>query len=82
MQLISLDPLVLTKDVEYFGIQLTVLERVDYIATDENGDVYGYENHPTQKERWEWGSNCDPIWYKIGTVDLDGIEWFNTCKSV
>lgn len=72
-----------TKTVDYFGIQLNVINSHKTIATDANGWVHSYEDSP-KLEGFCWLSENDK--YSFGTpvavVDLDGLDWRETLKEI
>jgi hypothetical protein len=81
MKLLTLVDVPLTKDVYYFDILLTVVNTITHIATDEDGCMYGYDNHPYQKEK-RFDCEYEEICVFLGTVDLDGLLWFNSVVEV
>ena len=70
-----------TKKVEYFGLGICVPIWVSYIATDEDGDVYGLSHEPSiYKDFWR---RDDSDFYNsmevcVAEVDLEGLDWKDT----
>ena len=70
-----------TKEVEYFSLTLTVPKTVNYIATDEDGDVYGLSHKPhIYRNFWRRDDsdfyNSIEVW--VATVDLEGMDFKDT----
>lgn len=70
-----------TKTVDYFGLQLTVPLFINFIATDSDGEVYGYENKPYDDVYWEPDGDNDLDYYIIATVNLHGLDWRETLRK-
>lgn len=70
-----------TKTVDYFGLQLTVPLFINFIATDSDGEVYGYEIKPSDDVYWEPNGNNDLDYYIIATVNLHGLDWRETLRK-
>lgn len=69
----------LSNQVNYFGIELTVPNDVRYIATDSDGCVYGYYVEPNLGGRC-WNVYDDAV--SLATVDLVGTDWRATLRVV
>ncbi|MGV8004275.1 hypothetical protein QPK14_21285 [Photorhabdus temperata subsp. temperata] len=71
-----------TKTVDYFGIQLTVLGSVEYLATDEDGLVCAYDECP-RKDLCAWlASRDNPFYTPVAIVDLEDMDWKDTLVQV
>lgn len=69
-------------NITYYGLELQVPNRANYVAVDENGDVMWYENKPFSDE-------YEGIWITnegqsgdVCRVDLEGENWMNTLVEV
>lgn len=72
----------LSKEVDYFGIKLTVPSDVMCIATDSEGLVYGYYNKPKLTDRyWNVSDMYDHV-VSLATVELEGTDWRETLRFV
>jgi hypothetical protein len=74
------------KIVKYFTSQLTVPTWVTYIATDSNGNVFGYRHKPVVSSNgpeWVYGIQRDAqtLSISIGHVKFRG-EWKDSLKKV
>lgn len=66
------------KDVEYFGMTLTIRSNHHFIATDENGDVYSFRTAPIIRDNC-WVANYSNTDYDLtATVDLEGMDFRDT----
>ncbi|NHB87842.1 hypothetical protein [Photorhabdus tasmaniensis] len=71
-----------TKNVDYFGIQLTVLRLVEYLATDEDGLIYAYREEP-KLDDWAWlASKFDSFCMPVAIVDLENVDWKDTLIQI
>lgn len=81
-----LSQVVHTKDVNFCGVTLTVPSRVDYLAADKDGKVWGYEAIPPElSHRFDRWLPADPGAYEydeIADVDLEGSDWTQTLTEV
>lgn len=69
------------KTVNYFGLSLTVPKNIDYIATNSNGNVYGYFREPERCSEF-WDSHYDGFPKVIlATVNLHGLDWKETLRE-
>lgn len=74
-----------TKPVKYFGLYLNVPYTANYIATDEDGMVWCYDNKP---EINKFYSDCwtyrgyDNNFIEIAEVDLEGMDWKDTLMEI
>ncbi|WGL99111.1 hypothetical protein QE177_04300 [Arsenophonus sp. aPb] len=71
-----------TKDVNYFGIELTVDADINFLATDDDGCVFGYLQMPKYDcvaKVWvpNRGQPCP-----VAIVDLDNKDGKNTLVEV
>lgn len=61
--------------VVYRGLKLSVSTNVNYIATDESGNIYGYQDSPIfNKETGCWGNDLDwvePLIYEGSNKDYE-----------
>lgn len=71
----------LSKEVDYFGIKLTVPSDLMYIATDADGLVYGYFDEPTINLALWWRSWSDNS-ITLATVELGDTDWRETLRFV
>lgn len=72
-----------TKQVNYFGIELTVDADVDFLATDKDGYIYAYYNKPgaiSKSEFWVQKESFMP--HPIAKVDLGDKDWKETLVEV
>jgi len=65
-----------TKNIRYFGIDMTVRESVKFLATDEDGEVYGFDMKPTTKATF-WHVS-EYAYDFVADVDLEGMDWKDT----
>lgn len=71
-----------TKTVDYYGVALNVPGDVSYLATDANGWVWGYIIEPYRIDsRWQ-NADSGLSMYRIAAVELEGIDWWDTCVTV
>lgn len=81
-----LSQVVHTKDVNFFGVTLTIPDCVDYLACDKNGTVWGYEelspNISHRHGKWFAQDVEDYDYYEIAHVDLEGLDWTQTLIEV
>ncbi len=72
-----------TKPVVYFDITLNVDKRVEWLATDENGEVYGYWHDVPEYHDDEWDNGYDyGVTDVICCVDLEGMDWKETLMEI
>ncbi|WP_387468510.1 hypothetical protein [Photorhabdus sp. RM323S] len=78
------------KVVTYFEIEIIVPAFVNYIAADENGELWGYNRKPM------WDSLCNRGWWgfdddeeeegvyclEIGKVEFEGECWKDSLEYV
>lgn len=81
-----LSQVVHTKDVDFFGVTLTIPSRIDYLACDKDGRVWGYDTIPPEiSHRFDRWLPADPETFEydeIAEVDLEGLDWTQTLKEV
>lgn len=81
-----LSQVVHTKDVNFFGVTLTVPDCVDYLACDKDGTVWGYEAVPPnisfEHDGWFAQDPEDYEYYEIALVYLEGTDWTKTLIKV
>lgn len=70
-----------TKTVDYFGLQLIVPHSINFIATDSDGEIYGFKNEPSAIGYWEPDDDDGQDWYMIATVNLHGLDWRETLRK-
>jgi hypothetical protein len=72
--------------VNYFGIELLVPERINYLATDKDGEVWAFSEEPvcyvSPYEEWvipQFGvlSRGQEL---VAKVDLKSVAWNHTLK--
>ena len=60
------------KSFNYFGINLKLPNRIKYIATDSDGEVYGYYRTPYNDSN-SWGTaDEDDVYLFLGTIEFKG----------
>ena len=62
------------KDVDYFGITCKINRITDWLATDDNGELYGYQYEPffdPYLKEWQ-SSDTDDIVIFMGNVEYTG----------
>lgn len=70
------------KRVEYFGIPLTIYDDIRWLATDENGSLYGYDWKPIlSDDEWLPRNSASNAFY-IGNADLEGMDWEKTLLEI
>lgn len=63
----------LNRSVTYHGIPLLVPEHINFITTDDDGTVHGWELIPTYSPYYaEWVSRCCER-LALASVELDGM---------
>lgn len=77
----TLVSLIKMKTVDYFGLSLDVPYYIDFIATDSDGEIYGYKDEPDIDSYWEPSDGEGQDWYKIGVVNLHGLDWKETLRK-
>ncbi len=71
-----------TKQVNYFGIELTVDADINFLATDQDGYVFGYYLKPLLEHiNCFWLPKRIPS-YSIAKVDLGDKDWKDTLVEV
>jgi hypothetical protein len=75
------------KTVGYYGIQFNIDSKFNYIATDEDGFVFAYENEPhinmALKDCWMYNAiDYNGGYALIGLVDLEGLYFGDTLKGI
>ncbi len=71
------------KKIDYFGVELTIDGRTNFVATDDDGEVYQYLIRPNfDKYMGVWGSNNPNEVVRLCAVDLDGMDWKETLMEV
>lgn len=71
-----------TKQVDYFGIELTVDADINFLAVDHDGLVYGYLQRPTYDCVAKlWVPNGEQP-CPVAIVDLDNKDSKNTLVEV
>lgn len=62
--------------VYYFGSKFDVPEFVNYIATNKDGGIFGYEREPVRGRRGEWENINGGNTLQVGIAELsDPLEW-------
>jgi hypothetical protein len=71
------------KPVLYYGTLFTVPKNINYMATDKDGNVFGYYSKPTKLgadvNMWINNDYCDAV--KIGVVEFEG-DWRQSLQQV
>jgi hypothetical protein len=70
------------KIVLYYGVSYTVTDSVNYMATDKDGNVFGYYSKPklgADVNMWVNVDYCDAV--KIGVVEFEG-DWRQSLHQV
>ncbi len=75
------------KPVEYFGHRITVPIWVVWLATDADGELYGYKHEPylpANSVENNWLRVFDPAEKRcfVATVELQGTDWRDTKVKV
>jgi len=65
------------KQVNYFGITLSVPSWSNYLATDSDGEVWAFCNKP-KAEGKDWVLSRGIEAEHVANVDLEGEDWKNT----
>lgn len=73
---------VVLKTVDYFGIPLTIYDEIMWLATDENGRIYGYTVKPALSDNVWLAKNLASDWFYIGNVDLEDLDWKDTLLKI
>lgn len=72
-----------TKQVDYFGIELTVDADINFLATDDDGFVYVYAFKPEYSLALKaWVSKGIYAPHPIAKVDLGDKDWKETLVEV
>ncbi|MFS1562644.1 MAG: hypothetical protein ACL7AX_02530 [Candidatus Arsenophonus phytopathogenicus] len=72
-----------TKQVNYFGIELTVDADINFLATDDYGFVYGYIFKPRYSRVTKvWASKGVYVPGPVAKVDLGDKDWKKTRVEV
>uniref|UniRef100_A0A3B0M1S5 Uncharacterized protein n=1 Tax=Arsenophonus endosymbiont of Trialeurodes vaporariorum TaxID=235567 RepID=A0A3B0M1S5_9GAMM len=74
-----------TQQVDYFGIELTVDADVNFIASDDDGFVYGYVFRPEySRVQKVWASEDEGghVPHPVAKVDLGDKDWKETLVEV
>lgn len=77
MKIVKLD---LKEEVYYYGIKFQLPYWIRYLAVDKNGSLYGYMDYPLLYDS-SWSALSGNV-IRIGTVDLEGINWEETLVCV
>ena len=62
-----------TKLFDYFGLPLSIPDEIQWLATDEDGTLYGYFNEPYCTDQGFW-DNYDDEKVKIAKIQIIG-DW-------
>ena len=65
------------REVEYFGVKISIPAGIIFVATDASGHVYGYENPPAfspNNNDWRDEEANDDEGYFLGAVDPISAE--------
>ena len=72
-----------TKTVEYFGLTLYVPRWANYLACDEDGELWAYQDIPNYSEGLiSYFESYDGNIEKIADVDLEGLAAKNSLKEI
>ncbi|HGJ5869258.1 hypothetical protein [Arsenophonus nasoniae] len=72
-----------TKQVDYFGIELTVDADINFLAADDDGFVYGYAFKPEYSlalKAWVSKGGYEP--YPVAKVNLGDKDWKETLVEI
>jgi len=68
------------KKINYFGIELYIYHEVEYLTTDQDGEVTAHYDKPVCcHELYYWHSENE--WH-ICNVDLEGMDWKETLMEL
>lgn len=70
------------KTVDYFGIELTIDNKLHYLATTNIGDVIASNNPLVLDPKCGWLSEWEDFTEIVATVDLEGMDWKDTLVEV
>ncbi|HGJ5863970.1 hypothetical protein QE197_11930 [Arsenophonus nasoniae] len=72
------------KQVDYFGIELTVDAGVNFLAADDEGFVYGYFHKPIiYSTEGIWiTKEKDHFYHYVAKVDIGDKDWKETLVEV
>lgn len=70
------------KVVDYFGVELTIDNKLRYLATTERGDVVASNSILTLDPSCGWLSEWEDFTDIIAVVDLEGLDWKDTLMEV
>lgn len=80
MKIVSLNKM---KEVQYFGNTVHVPDNINFIGTDQNGTIMGFEKRPVVDHGFNfWDNPTADDMYEIGMMDLDGTDWTTTLQEV
>lgn len=70
-----------TKYVDYFGFGFSIPISIKYIATDGNGEIYGYSEKPYLSDHWFEFQTTNKF-MELGKFLLEGQDWRETLREV
>lgn len=67
----------MSRNIEYKGSNFLVWDAINYIATDEDGYVYGFEYEPIiEGLEWVWTSDIDNGEVQcLGVIENQVVDW-------
>lgn len=68
------------KRFQYFGAIMKINETIQYIATDKNGDVYGFSSKPRCNNSF-WEDGCSHKTMFLGVIRYTG-DWQDSLMEV
>lgn len=82
MKLIRVPEIRKTKQIEYFGLTLTVPDEAKYISIDQDGEIIvWFSIHKPYVRMYTWGVEDwvgEVIEFDLGQVDLEDLDWRET----
>jgi hypothetical protein len=71
------------KTVLYYDQEYTVPDWVNFIATDKNGETFGYRMEPELREAWWCQAKGTRMYHVVGYIRYQGIfDWAHSCVEV
>ena len=67
------------KEISYFERELTINGWIKWIATDEDGWVWGYKSRPVLLDKTWSSAHCAK---RFGPSNLNGLDWRETLREV
>ncbi|QEG06871.1 hypothetical protein Schulenberg_083 [Escherichia phage Schulenburg] len=65
----------MSRNIEYKGSHFCVWDNINYVATDEDGGVYGFEHEPViEGLEWVWTSDNGEV-QCLGCIENQDVDW-------